>query len=290
MTVLQLSRAEVHHPIEGTGVPVLFLHEAGGNVLSWFQQIPYFSREFMCAVLDQPGFGASRWRTSPTEFADVLDEYVAHFGWERFAIVAHSLGGWAALGLTLRRPSQTIALVLSSSWAGIQVPEALRALEAREAMLQAARSAWARQEPCFMPGCGARLAREQPHLHWSALVIASLNRGAAQTVWRRGPDGKFDAKLNPETDPAALKGWQVPTLCIAGDEDIVVPPKAMEAVARAIDGAEFVSFPRTGHSVFLERAERFNELVHRFLHRHVGGEDRARRGPYERVPPGRRAA
>jgi pimeloyl-ACP methyl ester carboxylesterase len=38
-------------------------------------------------------------RSPPTEFADVLDEYVAHFGWDRFAIVAHSLGGWAALSL-----------------------------------------------------------------------------------------------------------------------------------------------------------------------------------------------
>src|SRR5216683_1129503 len=153
MTLLDLSRAEVHHRIEGTGVPLLFLHGAGGNLLSWFQQIPYFSREFMCAALDQPGFGASRWRTNPTEFADVLDEYLDHFAWSRFAIVAHSLGGWGALRLALRRQDQTVALILSSSWAGIQVPEALRELDAREPQLHAARSAWVNQEPTsFMPG------------------------------------------------------------------------------------------------------------------------------------------
>jgi 3-oxoadipate enol-lactonase len=266
MTLLDLSRAEVHHRVEGTGLPLLFLHGAGGNLFSWFQQIPYFSREFMCAAIDQPGFGASCWRNSPIEFADVLDDYVAHFGWERFAIVAHSLGGWAALRLTLRRPHQAVALVLSSSWAGIQVPEALRELESREPQLQAARAAWVRQEPSsFMPGCGARLAREQPSLHWLASAIASLNRGAGQAVWQRDPNGKFDARLCPETDPEALTGWQIPTLCIAGEEDVVVPPKALEAVARAIAGAEFVSVPRAGHSVFLERAEQFNGLVHRFL-------------------------
>jgi 3-oxoadipate enol-lactonase len=273
MKLLELPGAEVHHRIEGTGLPLLFLHGAGGNLLSWFQQIPYFSREFKCAVLDQPGFGASRWRSGATEFADVLDDYVEHLGWGRFAIVAHSLGGWAAVRFALRRPHQTVALVLSSSWAGIQVPEALRELEAREPHLQAARAAWVRQEPSsFMPGCGARLAREQPSLHWLASAIASLNRGAGQAVWQRDPAGKFDAQLCPETDRKALAGWRIPTLCIAGEEDVVVPPKALEAVARAIDGAEFVSIPRAGHSVFLERAEEFNGLVHRFLRRCSGVE------------------
>jgi pimeloyl-ACP methyl ester carboxylesterase len=52
-------------------------HGAGGNSLSWFQQVPYFSREFTCAVLDQPGFGGSRWLEGPAEFADVLEESCA---------------------------------------------------------------------------------------------------------------------------------------------------------------------------------------------------------------------
>ncbi len=164
MTLLDLSRAQVHHRIEGTGLPLLFLHGAGGNLFSWFQQIPYFSREFMCAAIDQPGFGASRWLNGPTEFADVLDDYVGHFGWERFAIVAHSLGGWAALRLTLRRPHQAVALVLSSSWAGIQVPEALRELEAREPQLQAARAAWVRQEPLASCPVAVRGLRESSPL------------------------------------------------------------------------------------------------------------------------------
>jgi pimeloyl-ACP methyl ester carboxylesterase len=270
MPTIRLATAEVHHRVEGRGFPVVFLHGAGGSSLSWFQQIPHFSSGFTCAVLDQPGFGESRWREGATEFADVLEEYVGHLGWERFALVAHSLGGWAALRLTLRKPSRVAALVLSSTWAGIQLAGVLAELEAREARLDAARSAWQRQEAgSFLPGAGARMAREQPALHWLASAIAALNRGAARAVWRRGPDGEFDPRLSPKTDPGELRGWSVPTLCITGDEDFVVPPRAVELVAGALANAPVVRMPRTGHAVFLERPDDFNRVVRSFLGQHT---------------------
>jgi 3-oxoadipate enol-lactonase len=270
MPTIRLGGAAVHHRVVGAGFPIVFLHGAGGTSSSWFQQVPYFSREFTCAVLDQPGWGASRWLNGPTEFADVLEEYLSFHGWTRVALVAHSLGGWAALRLTLRKPSRTAALILSSTWAGIQSSEILHELDAREAHLQAARSAWQRQDSgAFMPGCGARMAREQPELHQRAASIASLSRSASQAVWRRDADGEFDPTLIPKTDPADLGGWSVPTLCITGEEDFVVPPRAVEAVASLLNGAELVKIPQTGHSVYLERAARFNELVRSFLGRYL---------------------
>jgi len=45
----------------------------------------------------------------------------------------------------------------------------------------------------------------------------------------------------------------------------VVPSRAVEAVAKLLNGAELVKIPQTGHSVYLERAGRFNELVRSFL-------------------------
>lgn len=260
----------MHHRVEGRGFPVVFLHGAGGSSLSWFQQIPHFSSGFTCAVLDQPGFGESRWREEATGFADVLEAYVDHLGWERFALVAHSLGGWGALRLTLRKPSRVAALVLSSTWAGIQHAEVLGVLRAREARLHAVRAAWQRQEPgSFLPGCGARMAREQPALHWLASAIAARNRGAGQAVWRRGPDGEFDPVLSPRTDPEELRGWSVPTLCITGDEDFVVPPRAVRLVAGVLANAPLVRMPRTGHSVFLERPGEFNRVARSFLAAHT---------------------
>jgi pimeloyl-ACP methyl ester carboxylesterase len=69
------------------------------------------------------------------------------------------------------------------------------------------------------------------------------------------------------TDPGELKEWSVPTLCITGEEDFVVPPRAVETVAKLLNAAELVRFPQAGHSVYLERAAQFNELVRSFLGR-----------------------
>jgi pimeloyl-ACP methyl ester carboxylesterase len=43
----------------GTGPTLLFLHGAGGNHLSWWQQVPVFAEEYRCVSADQRGFGQS---------------------------------------------------------------------------------------------------------------------------------------------------------------------------------------------------------------------------------------
>ena len=38
---------------------IIFAHGAGGNLLSWFQQIPYFSRQYHCITFSHREFGHS---------------------------------------------------------------------------------------------------------------------------------------------------------------------------------------------------------------------------------------
>ena len=43
----------------GNEPAVLFLHGAGGNHLSWWQQVPVFAEEYRCVTVDHRGFGQS---------------------------------------------------------------------------------------------------------------------------------------------------------------------------------------------------------------------------------------
>ena len=45
----------------GNAPTLLFLHGAGGNHLSWWQQVPVFAEEYRCVTVDQRGFGQSPW-------------------------------------------------------------------------------------------------------------------------------------------------------------------------------------------------------------------------------------
>jgi pimeloyl-ACP methyl ester carboxylesterase len=75
----------------------------------------------------------------------------------------------------------------------------------------------------------------------------------------------------PETRPHEIEGWSTPTLCLAGEDDIVVPPDAIRLVAEALGNAKLQVFDQTGHSIFLERANAFNSLTVPFLREHVVG-------------------
>ena len=71
--------------------------------------------------------------------------------------------------------------------------------------------------------------------------------------------------------PAALAGFRVPTLVVAGSDDLLFPLEAMRAVARDIPGAEFSLFDGAGHSTYFEMAARFNDVVGDFVARHLSG-------------------
>ena len=75
--------------------------------------------------------------------------------------------------------------------------------------------------------------------------------------------------MTPGTRPPELERWSTPTLCLAGDDDVYVPIKAMNALARVLNGSSLAEVPQTGHWTFLENSEIFNDIVIQFLREHL---------------------
>ena len=66
---------------------------------------------------------------------------------------------------------------------------------------------------------------------------------------------------------ADLQAFRVPTLLIAGAEDVVFPPFLASAIAASLPCGEAQLIEDAGHSPYFELAARFNALVDAFLAR-----------------------
>lgn len=242
---------ETHGPKPGSAPAIVFAHGAGGNHLSWWQQVPHFSGRYTCVVFDHRGYGQSpdtAGGPAGAAFVDDLRALLDHVGIERATLVAQSMGGWTCLGFALRYPERVERLMMCDTHGGMR-SEALDPLS-REAL----RALTPPGE--IHPAAGERMYREQPALHFLYKEIAELSPpDAARKAITTAP--------TPGADEAAT--LSMPVLFIVGDEDVVIPPPLIELAAAQIPGARVERVPHAGHSVYFERPAVFNAVLDRFL-------------------------
>ena len=106
---------------------------------------------------------------------------------------------------------------------------------------------------------GARMHREQETLHFLYTEIDALNEPRTRD--------EITAILRAAGSPTAadVAALEVPVLFIAGEEDPLIPPPVLDAAAKHFRDARVVRVPEAGHSVYFERAEKFNAIVDEFL-------------------------
>src|SRR5258706_1141312 len=115
-----------HEDTGGDGPTVVFLHGAGGNHLSWWQQVPVFADQYRCVSMDQRGFGQSpdvSGGPGPAALATDVLALLDHLGIARAALVAQSMGGWAAVGAAVRAPDRFWAVVMANTVGNLTNPE-----------------------------------------------------------------------------------------------------------------------------------------------------------------------
>jgi 3-oxoadipate enol-lactonase len=174
------------------------------------------------------------------------------------ALVAQSMGGWTCLEYALREPKKVRALVMASTSGTVDFAQ-LKNAEVDE---------WSRRSPGALaelqsrgihPAGGERLAKEQPALAQLYAQIAEL----APADFRE--DVRKRIRDQRSRSPELLKGLPMPVLFVTGDEDWVFPPAAGPALARLAPKGSAVRVPAAGHSVYFERAAKFNELIGRVI-------------------------
>ena len=246
---------ERHGPKPGAAPAIVFVHGAGGNHLSWWQQLPHFLGRYTCVAYDQRGYGQSRdveGGPGGAAFVDDLRAVMDDAGIERATLVAQSLGGWACLGFTRRWPERVERLVMCDTHGGLESPElrcgvvvdagARRGAAGRACTPPAASGCTASSRSCT--SCTSR-STSSTHAHG-----ARCSKTSATPARRRSPKRHTSRRRC-----CSSKGM----------EDIVILPSMIELAAGAFPRARVHMVPEAGHSVYFERAATFNAILDAFL-------------------------
>jgi 3-oxoadipate enol-lactonase len=247
MPKTQVNGIELYYEVHGDGPAIVFAHGAGGNHLSWWQQVPVFTRQYCCITFDHRGFGQSS--DSPNgpgsqAFVEDLKQLLDHLKIERASLVAQSMGGRTCLGFTLEYPDRVQALVMADTTGGFADP--------RMAQLRAEGEV-AMTGPNPPPRTYARhFPHEQPAPAFLYEQIRALNPPRRET---------------PAPGPTAeqVRALQTPTLLIVGEHDVIAPPAVMKMFQSYIPHARLAEVAGAGHSVYFEKPEAFNRIVSEFL-------------------------
>ena len=251
MTSAKINGIDVHYQAFGEGETIVFAHGAGGNLLSWWQQIPYFSQNYRCITIDQRGFGHSLDVPNGPGSGAFVEDLVGLLDYleiDSAHLVAQSMGGRTMLGFAVAYPHRTKSLVMADTVGGMAVPE-VEELQARLRDTNAANVSIGHR------AISRGFVQRNPALANLYLQISDSNP----------PRSEPAGGQQPGPSVAQLGDLQVPTLFIVGKEDQIAPPAVIEAAAKTIPGARTTRVPKAGHSVYFEKPDIFNFEVSRFI-------------------------
>lgn len=240
----------------GTGPDIVLCHGLGGNGAVWYQQVPYFARNYRVITWDQRGFGRSSnaaQKHGPLSAASDLLALLDHLAVSRAHVIGQSMGGWAALGAAISAPARIASLVLACTTGGIPVD---RGAPTRRSQLVTGAATPLGEHPAI----GERLRQLDPA---RAYLYQALG-----TFGDRPSDAEFMRVLAGTTfDGDKVRKLDIPALVIAGELDGLMTPTLLREAATWLSRGSVVEMPGLGHSPYFEDPDAWNSVLENFLAR-----------------------
>jgi pimeloyl-ACP methyl ester carboxylesterase len=257
--IAQIGGATIGYDDIGEGTPVVFLHAFPLNRTMWAPQTSALAAEWRCIAIDFRGFGESAPAGPFTidRYADDVGELLGEIGVRRAIVVGLSMGGYVAFALWRRHAPRVRALVLADTRAGADSPETReRRLELMALARSAGAAAVADRQLVGLLGKTTRERRPD---------IGNAVRATAASATVDGIVGGLEAMLGRPDSTETLSTLTIPTLIVAGEEDVTTPAKEARTMHTAIRGSRFELLANAGHLSNVERPAAFNAVLSEFL-------------------------
>jgi pimeloyl-ACP methyl ester carboxylesterase len=242
----------------GSGSRVLLIHGVGGDASNWDPIAAALRPHHDVIAMDLRGHGGSELITGPVDAHDlardalqVLDEC----GVMKCAVVGFSLGGAVAMALALDYPERVAKLAVIGTVCGRTPDEQRRALD----------------RVAFLKSNGLAALAEANRERW---FTDEFRHGHANIVERRVAQVKA-------CDPVSylhaftvfctadfvdrLAEIRVPTLVIAGENDLAATPRMAQLMAERMPDCQAHVLPDLRHSLLIEGSLQVTALLEMFL-------------------------
>lgn len=236
------------------GPTILLSSGLGGSGSYWQPNLAALGAGHRVIIYDHRGTGRSDAHvpgdlTVEAMAADVVALMDA-IGLDRCTFIGHALGGHIGLALALSAPERLDRLVVINGWAKLD-PHTARCFDTRLALLSdSGPRAYLHAQPLFLyppqwiSDHHGRIQDEEEDMLAHFPGAEMIQRRVA-AVRRFNIAGRLDE-------------IRVPTLLVASDDDMLVPPSASEKLAAGIPGAQLARMAAGAHACNVTRADHFN--------------------------------
>ena len=273
---LQIDHQNIAYTQAGspTNPPLLFLHGIMSHRGVWTRTIEKLQQDFHCIAIDHLGFGDSDKPKdgdySIAKQAERALKVADHFGFDKFIVIGHSMGG-------------QIATYLASNLA----PERISKLVSVDGVVTGELSRWVQN----FTRKTVNAAHHVPALYSTSLAITKISKAYAWFVFRpwffnirRLPydlwelDRKmaFNIEIAHSTPKAwdslnatdltpSLKNITAPILVIFGEQDGTVPVAQAHVFKKQMPAAQLVLIENCGHFPMYEEFDKYIMPLEKFL-------------------------
>jgi pimeloyl-ACP methyl ester carboxylesterase len=244
----------------GDGPPLVVLHGLFGSARNWATLGKRLAATHRVHALDLRNHGGSPWAETMT-YPEMAADVIAHLdaaGWQRAALLGHSMGGKVAMAAALHHPGRIERLVVADIAPVPYPPQRLATVEAMQA-LDLARIA-------RRGDADAALAEAVPDAGERQFLLQNLVLEGGGARWRlnlAAIAADMDAISGFPVPPGAA--YHGPALFVAGGRSDYVRPEHEATIRTLFPRAQLARIAEAGHWLHAERPAEFLATVAPFL-------------------------
>jgi len=261
MPIVPIRDIMTYYEEAGSGDPLVLVMGLGGDMQAWALQAPALAKHFRVITFDNRGSGRTSSPDKPYSIAGMADDLAAlldSLGVPKAHILGWSMGGYIAQEFALKYPARVNKLILLATAASI---DGYGRTIVRN-WINVRRSNMSREQIARLTATwlyGSELFDDE----------ARFERAIANSV--ANPYGQQDHAFIRQAQAVLgfdasdrLANIKAETLVIGCEEDILVPPRNSEKLAKLIPGAALKTMSG-GHAGCIEYPNEYNAAFLEFL-------------------------